>query len=61
MAAAITASRGAVRMPLPARSTASTKLVEAAEPTPSRPSLVTADRPYPTVQTIFGRRQRSAR
>ena len=31
--AAMTASRGAVRIPLPDRSTASTRLVEVAEPT----------------------------
>ena len=57
----IIASRGAVRMPLPVRSSSTmAPIAEKAPPTTTRPSLHTAESPYPTVATSLCRPQRSA-
>ena len=57
----IIASRGAVRMPFPVRSrSTSAPIAENAPPATTRPSLQTAEIPYPTVATSLWRRVRSA-
>ena len=58
----ISASRGAVRSPLPARSTATiSPMPNPDAPMPSMPTRVRAESAYPAPATAFGRRHRSDR
>ena len=60
LAAVINASRGAVRKPLPSRSTVSTEVSAARLVAGMRKRRATAEAPYPTTATRLGRSLRSA-